>query len=226
MRDLLADAGHSCPEETTVSWSDLKAAYARSDYAERRVSLRSVCHGSSIAFGNETSPHSSSSPHVAIQSSDSTTSTKAAPTKSPDLIRHLQDLQNRLDQKLYDRMVRDVTSAERRAEAAKDVSLSSYKEQMRFGAHVISMMAVFFLFGYFACVRVVPSEALRVLCGVVCMFAAMVMETVLFIFKDARDAQSANTAPRGAIGVTTKTGGTATHTSVQDQPAAGKLKIT
>lgn len=192
IRQLMEDAGHPCRDDSTVSWSDLKAAYARSDYAARQLSLRSVCRGSSIAFEGDTRvPRSSSTmpvTSVAAMSNDSETKAKKnAPTKSQELRSHLQQLQNRLDQRLYDRMVRDVTAQERCADAAREVSFFNYKEQMRYGAHVISMMVVFFLIGYFAAARVVASDALRVLCGVVGMFAAMVMETALFIFRDARD---------------------------------------
>jgi len=202
IRQLMEDAGHPYPDDSTVSWSDLKEAYARSDYAARQVSLRSVCRGSSIAFDADTPARHSSS--ATGNSDEPLPKCRAMPsTKSQELRDHLQALQNRLDQRLYDHMVRDVTAQERCAEAAKDVSFSNYKEQMRFGAHVISMMVVFFLFGYFAATHVVASDAFRVLCGAVGMFAAMVMETALFIFRDARELDrdaryAARDAPRDA----------------------------
>ncbi len=235
IRRLLEDARHPCPDDPTISWSDLKAAYARSDYAARQRSLRSVCRGSSIALDAldaldaETRPPS---PSVATCGSDESMMMRSATssTKSEDLQSHLRALQNRLDQKLYDRMVRDVTVEERCAEAARHVSFSSYKEQMRFGAHVISMMVVFFIFGYVAATRVVTSDALRVLCGVVGMFAAMVMETALFIFREARETPdrdpraarpAAKHAPREPVPGTKD----AYHRDETDK-RAGKVKIT
>jgi hypothetical protein len=175
IRQLMDDVGHKeldevGAEDATVAWNDLKQMYARSDYAARYVPLRLVCKGSSIAFdrpGGKCNGASSSQ-------------------KSEELVKHLEELRKQLDQKLYDRMVRDVTARERHAEAARGTSLAVYKEQMRFGAHVVSMMAVFFLFGYFASSRVVASDAFRVLCGALGMFAAMVMETMLFIIRDTK----------------------------------------
>jgi hypothetical protein len=192
MRQLMEDAGCSDLDGSTISWSDLKAIYARSDYATRNISLRSVCKGSSIVVSksdNKCTAMTMSAARRALKPTESTIESRTESSKPPKLISHLQDLQNRLDQKEYDRMIRDVTVRERRAEAEKDTSLSTYKEQMRFGAHVIAMMAVFFLVGYFASFRVVTSEALRVLCGIFGMFTAMVVETTLFIFKDTRDVQ-------------------------------------
>lgn len=68
--------------------------------------------------------------------------------KTPELVAHLESLQRKLDQQRYDTMVKDVTEAERRAKEAADSSLVTYKDQLRFGVHVITMMGAFFVFGY------------------------------------------------------------------------------
>ena len=187
MRKLLVAANlpDGDPGAATVSWRNLAAAYELSDYASRHVSLRSVCRGSEVAFERADYAPTGGNGNGGPSSSARRTNPFE---KSSELTTLLDELQRRLDQKRYDHMVRDVTARERRAEAARDTSLSAYKEQMRFGAHVISMMAVFFLMGYFASHRVFPdSAAARLLCGVVGMFAAMVVETLLFAIKDARE---------------------------------------
>lgn len=200
MRKLLVAANlpDVDPGAATVSWRNLAAAYERSDYASRHVSLRSVCRGSEVAF--ERSDYAPTRGNGNGGPSSSARRTKPF-EKSSEVTTLLEELQRRLDQKRYDHMVRDVTARERRAEAAKDSSLSAYKEQMRFAAHVISMMAVFFLMGYFASHRVFPdSDAARLLCGVVGMFAAMVVETLLFTIKDAREEADRRGGRKGAGG--------------------------
>lgn len=77
--------------------------------------------------------------------------------KSPELVKHLEELQKRLDQRLYDDMVKDVTEEERKLKEKYDNGLSTYKDQLRYGAHVMSMMAAFFAFGYVASLTVFSS---------------------------------------------------------------------
>ena len=188
MRQLLRDAEHPDidPGITTISWRDLTAAYEQSDYAARNVSLRSLCLGSEVVFERIDYAPMASSNNLKSSRGDRIRRNTAS-EKSPELASLLEELQRRLEQRRYDDMVRDVTARERLAEAAKDTSLSAYKEQLRFGAHVISMMAVFSLLGYFASFRLFPQAdrvAARLLCGVVGMFTAMVVETVLFVIRD------------------------------------------
>lgn len=150
--------------QETVTWNELKELYTRSGYASRGITLKRVCHGSSIDF-----------PRVRRRRTDG---------KSPELVRHLEMLQRQLDQKQYDAMVKDVTAGERLARERHDMSFSGYKDYMRFGVHVMSIMAVFFMVGYAASYRVFHSESLRILCGVVLMFCGMVMETILLVIKE------------------------------------------
>lgn len=77
--------------------------------------------------------------------------------KSPKLVKHLEELQKKLDQRLYDEMVKDVTEGERKLKEKYDYGLSTYKDQLRYGAHVMSMMAAFFAFGYVASLTVFSS---------------------------------------------------------------------
>ncbi len=157
-----------CSEEVsqqeTVSWDELKELYMRSGYASRGITLKSVCQGSSIDL-----------PKAKVRRTDG---------KSAELVRHLEMLQRQLEQKQYDAMVKDVTVGERLAREREELSFSGYKEYMRFGVHVMSMMAVFFMFGYAASYRVFHTESLRILCGVVLMFCGMVMETILLVIKE------------------------------------------
>lgn len=158
-------AEESCStDQETISWDDLKELYRQSTYASRGIRLKDVCQGSSIYF-----------PASAAQKK---------PGKSPELVKHLDTLQRKLEQKQYDAMVKDVTAGERRAREQEGVSFGGYKEQIRFGAHVMSMMAVFFMFGYSASYRVFQSQSHRILCGIVLMFCGMIMETILLILKE------------------------------------------
>jgi hypothetical protein len=153
-------------ESDRIAWSELKRIYEASDYKSRGISLRAVCQGSGIVM--ETPSRVS--------------------TKTPELVNHLKSLQEKLDKKKYDEMVHAVTVRERRAVKDREyVSFQSYKEQMRFGAHVLTMMAVFFLFGYAISYRLFDSNAYRSLCGIVFMFLSMVLETLLFVMKSSKE---------------------------------------
>ena len=148
-----------------IGWSELKQLYEASDYKSRGISLRDVCQGTGLVLEKP----------------------GKVSTKSRELVRHLKCLQEKLDRKKYDEMVRAVTRRER--QAAKDreyLSFQSYKEQMRFGAHVLTMMAVFFLFGYAISYRLFQSNAYRSACGIVFMFLSMVFETLLFVMKSSK----------------------------------------
>lgn len=154
-------------EQKTILWDELKTLYGKSDYQSRGITLRSICQGSSI--------------HLAAMSKNHE---GRAPGKSPELIKHLADLQRRLDQKLYNDMVNDITIRERHAREHEHVSFRTYKDQLRYGVHVISMMVVFFIFGYTASYRVFHSDGYRLLCGIVLMFCGMIMETLLLVLKE------------------------------------------
>lgn len=149
----------------TIEWDELKRIYKASGYAEKGISLEDVCRGGGIYTGEQN---------------------KVPPsTKSADLVRHLEKLQKALDQKRYDEMVRCVTSKEKKLK--ESAGFHSYREQMRYGAHVLSMMAVFFAFGYALAWRLFDSMAYRAVCGIVSMFIAMVLECVLFILRCSKD---------------------------------------
>lgn len=162
-------------QQDTISWDELKDLYMQSGYASRGIRLKTICQGSSIEPDKTVSLGS-----------------VGGQKKSPELVKHLEQLQRRLDQKLYDDMVKDVTVGERRAREQEGVSFRGYTEQMRFGAHVVSMMAVFFMFGYMASYRLFESESHRILCGIVLMFCGMVMETVLLCLKENKVHHSAS----------------------------------
>jgi len=151
--------------DDTIEWDELKRIYKASGYAEKGISLEDVCRGGGIYTGEQN---------------------KVPPsTKSAQLVRHLEKLQKALDQKRYDEMVRCVTSKEKKWK--ESAGFHSYREQMRYGAHVLSMMAVFFAFGYALAWRLFDSMAYRAVCGIVSMFIAMVLECVLFILRFSKD---------------------------------------
>lgn len=70
--------------------------------------------------------------------------------KTPELQKHLEQLQARLEQQHYDAMVADVTQAECAAAALREGGLQTYKQQLSFGAHILLMMAAFYAFGHLA----------------------------------------------------------------------------
>ena len=62
----------------------------------------------------------------------------------------MERLRAKLDQDRYDAMVRDVTTAERAAQALSERGFATYKLQMSFGLHVVVMMGAFYAFGHIA----------------------------------------------------------------------------
>lgn len=154
-------------ERDSVTWDDLKRMYAVSGYSERHIGIKKVCEGSSIIVARENKKKEDSGPRG----------------KSPELVKHLEGLQKKLDQRLYDDMVKDVTEGERKLKEKYDYGLSTYKDQLRYGAHVMSMMAAFFAFGYVASLAVFSSLGARLVVAIVLMFGAMVVETLLFVIR-------------------------------------------
>ncbi len=77
-------------------------------------------------------------------------------------------------------MVADVTGAERAAAAAAAGGFSAYRAQLAFGAHVLAVMGAAYAAGHAAGGAVTADRALRPAFGLVAMFTAMVLETLLF----------------------------------------------
>ncbi|EFJ24618.1 hypothetical protein SELMODRAFT_271067 [Selaginella moellendorffii] len=100
--------------------------------------------------------------------------------KPKELQERLQKLQELADQKAYKDLVKDVVK-----ENEEMVPLSTYKDQIGFGLHVIVTMFTGFLLG-FALFRSQFEESvvLHVAGGLIGLFAGMILETVLFIVRD------------------------------------------
>ncbi|KAK9811229.1 hypothetical protein WJX72_000326 [[Myrmecia] bisecta] len=103
--------------------------------------------------------------------------------KSPELVQRLAKLQRDLDQQRYDRMVLDVTEEERKAQAASEGGLNTYKEQMSFGLHVIVMMGTFYALGHVAALGLSSKPAHHAVGGLAGMTCAMLLETTLLIIR-------------------------------------------
>eukprot|EP00884_Botryococcus_braunii_P004676 jgi/Botrbrau1/14209/Bobra.0291s0014.1 len=103
--------------------------------------------------------------------------------RSPQLVERLAHLQKTLEQQKYDRMVQDVTAAERAAQEAKESAFVTYKQQLGFGVHVLVMMGTLYAVGHAAVSTATHNKALRPVGGLIGMILAMIVETLLYIIR-------------------------------------------
>ncbi|CAL8469465.1 g9006 [Coccomyxa elongata] len=103
--------------------------------------------------------------------------------KSAALQARLALLQRQLEQKQYDAMVHDITTAEREAEAKSEGCIVTYKAQLSVGLHIVVMMGTFFAAGYLGVSYLSTDPMHHVVGGLVGMICAMLMETVLLIIR-------------------------------------------
>ncbi|KAL2613324.1 hypothetical protein R1flu_025016 [Riccia fluitans] len=103
--------------------------------------------------------------------------------KSEELKARLQKLQEALDQKAYDALVQDVTKS---SDYEPEV-FSSFKEQLGLGLHVLVTMFTGFAFAYSIFRSQFPDNpAVHAAGGALGLIVGMLLETVLFIVRDAQ----------------------------------------
>lgn len=102
--------------------------------------------------------------------------------KSPELIKRLEELQGKLDDQVYRKMVGGV--ARREFEAQQDFSLlPTFQLQASFGIQVILTMAVFYMLGNAGGKAVSEEPVVQALAGVGGLVFALILETVLWIIR-------------------------------------------
>eukprot|EP00897_Mesotaenium_endlicherianum_P001587 jgi/Mesen1/1456/ME000132S00396 len=105
--------------------------------------------------------------------------------KSKELTERLAKLKEAEERRQYRELVKDVTLQERRLEDRE--YLSTYKDQLGFGIHVVAIMATGFVAGYVGMKALYPDQmALRALGGVLGLVAGMFVEVFLFIIHSMR----------------------------------------
>ncbi|KAG0460611.1 hypothetical protein HPP92_020518 [Vanilla planifolia] len=99
--------------------------------------------------------------------------------KSEELKKRLKKLADMAERKEYDELVKDVAPRMEKTEP-----LSSYKDQIGFGLHVVLIMFTGYLIG-FASFRALfnHSEAMNAAGGILGIVCGMLLETVLFIIR-------------------------------------------
>ncbi|PSC76566.1 Thymic stromal cotransporter [Micractinium conductrix] len=160
-QDLRAAAGAGAAAGAS-QWDTVKAA---ADAARARgdvvPTMQELCRGGGLAFPDRPKPVG----------------------KPPELQKRLDEARAKLEQQQYDRMVRDVTQHERAAAAAREGGLSSYRQQMSFGVHVLAMMAAFYAFGHAAGMGITSNKTAHPFVGLLFMVCALVLETTLYIIR-------------------------------------------
>ncbi|GMH33028.1 hypothetical protein BSKO_00862 [Bryopsis sp. KO-2023] len=110
--------------------------------------------------------------------------------KSPELLARLEELQRKVDEKDYRRMVGP--SAEAEHAAKEEVSLlPTFRLQISFGAQVILTMAVFYILGTYAGRAVSDDPVIQALSGVVGFSLGLILETFLWMLLS-REGRSEN----------------------------------
>lgn len=91
----------------------------------------------------------------------------------------LRKLEERAERKAYEELVKDITPKK-----GVEEPFSSYKDQLGFGLHVVVTMFTGYLVGY-AAFRALFSKnpAMSAAGGILGLVVAMLVETLLFIFK-------------------------------------------
>ncbi|PNW77486.1 hypothetical protein CHLRE_10g438750v5 [Chlamydomonas reinhardtii] len=106
--------------------------------------------------------------------------------KSPELVARLAKLQAELDNKRYDAMVADVTSAERKADEMRGV-LPNARLQLSFGAHVLVTMFTFWATAFYGTKIWFGWDPLwSGMAGAVGLTCGLLIETVLLIIRTNR----------------------------------------
>lgn len=185
-----------------VEWDTLKAvadAARQRKGAEAVPSLEQLCRGSCIVFPQR----------------------PKGPGKPPELQRRLDELRACLEQQQYDRMVSDVTQGERKAAALREGGLSTYRQQMSFGVHILAMMGAFYAFGHVAGMGITRNKAVHPFIGLLFMVSALVLETVLFIIRTTVPPKLHQEAARRAVAARVAQQQERQQPQKQTQPAEG-----
>lgn len=106
------------------------------------------------------------------------------PKRNEELERRVQQLRACLENKQYERMVRDVarTSATDNAQL-ENLRLSKLAPQLSLAFNVIVTMATCFVAAYFVFIHSTGSQAVALAAGVIALIAAMIVEVILLITK-------------------------------------------
>ncbi len=111
------------------------------------------------------------------------------PPRDPALEARCASLRRALDRAAYDDMTRDVAA---RPPAAGGLKMSALTRDLGFAAHVVTVAAACFVGGAFVGRSIVMNGgdqsdvAVPAVCGAVAAFAAMIVEALLFILRDAK----------------------------------------
>lgn len=101
--------------------------------------------------------------------------------KSPELLKRLEELQNREDERKYQAMVKNVAKGD-----FVDTSfqlLPSFRLQIAFGAQVVLTMVVFYLLGSYGSRMYSTNPTIQALGGVLGLTFGLILETTLFIIR-------------------------------------------
>lgn len=106
--------------------------------------------------------------------------------RDPEFARRLERLRRQQEEREYADMTKDLRSRDRIrfVEAGEDAI--SVKNELGFGYNVIMLMVTGLVLGYVAARAVTDNQIVQVGVGLLGMFAAMLMETVLFVIREER----------------------------------------
>ncbi|KAL0364266.1 UNVERIFIED_CONTAM: hypothetical protein Sangu_0524200 [Sesamum angustifolium] len=151
----LRDLSSSLIMHSTVPYKSLKTIWFGSE-CETRPDVSSLLYGSTFVF---TSPKPRE--------------------KSEELKLRLKKLEEAAERKAYDELVKDITPRK-----SVEEPFSSYKDQLGFGLHVVLTMFTGYLLGYAAFRALFShSPAMSAAGGILGLVGAMLVETLLFIFR-------------------------------------------
>lgn len=102
--------------------------------------------------------------------------------KSPELIKRLEELQGKLDDQQYRKMVQGVARREFAAQETFTL-LPTFRLQASFAIQVILTMAVFYILGHSAGKAVSDEQVVHALGGVAGLAFGLLMETVLWMIR-------------------------------------------
>eukprot|EP00850_Spirogloea_muscicola_P006247 SM000029S10542 [mRNA] locus=s29:767396:768903:+ [translate_table: standard] len=122
--------------------------------------------------------------HRATAGSDILLNSPRIREKSPELQARLAELQDAADRRAYDELVHDVS---RRAVAEQGREyVSSYRDQLGFGLHVILTMFTGFMSGWTLLKAISRDVVLHTAGGTLGLVAGMLLETVLYMIRVSR----------------------------------------
>ncbi len=103
--------------------------------------------------------------------------------RDPALERRCRDLRKAQEEREYAAMTEDVTRGSR----GGGIQMSDATRELGFGAHVVTLMGACFLGGAVAGRSIAPeSVTVQAVLGAVGMFAALMVEALLFMLRDAK----------------------------------------